>query len=547
MRWSGRSKISLDDQLALLPSGESSKHIRLTTRQMTPPAPTQAASTEADREACLLRLSQYSPDAPGAQVPYSLRLAEAEGWSRLHTLTVIEEYKRFAYLAVFAGHPVTPSEAIDAAWHLHLQYSEEYWTVFCGEGLRAPLRQVPGIGAPDEDDAYAQRYQQTMESYRRVFGVEPPADVWPEPEPAQEHSAPDDQGFVARRPRKAVTPTHVSTTRRIMPFVWPVIGISLLAVTAYAAPDFKVLDYSGPLFLAFYLGLCVIACLSIKSLHRFAYWRRPQGQIGGSMPRDLEPDEAALMTAGAGRMAQVAALSLLDAGAVRVVHPPKRRRDRNTYAVANEQKPPKRHVNAWTWLSQQKQHRSRWLDFQNRLAGDAPEMTDRLRDEGWMWASGAMTGTTLTAWAIALPILWLGAVKVFIGLGRERPVMWLLIEMAVFAIVYWRVTAGLAGVGRAGPTAAAEAAIDVQRQRGQQGGGLSATDLLWMTAFAGTSVLANTAWAGYRVMLGGPGVPVGTGGGSDTSSSCSSGSNGSSSCGSSGCGSSGCGGCSSSS
>jgi len=510
-------------------------------------SPPPAASTEADRAACLLRLNQYSPDAPDAPVPYSKRLAEAEGWSSLHTLTVIEEYKRFAYLAVFAGHPVTPSEAIDAAWHLHLQYSEEYWKVFCGEVLRAPLHHAPGVGAPDEDDAYAQQYQQTLDSYRSMFGMEPPPDVWPQPESAHEDGAVDDQGFVAQRPRRAVTPTRVSTTRRVMRFAWPVIGVSLIAFTMYAAPDLDVLNYSGPRFLAFYLGVCVLACLSIKALHRFAYSRRPQGEAGGGTQRQLEPDEAALMTGGTLRMAQVAALSLLDAGAIRIVHPSKRKRDRNTYVVANAQQPPKRHVNAWTWLTQQKQHRSRWPDFQSRLVDEASDMTDRLRDGGWMWASGSMDGTTLAAWAIALLVLWLGAVKVFVGLSRERPVMWLLIEMAVFAIISWRVTARLIGVGRAGPTVAADAALDVQRQRGQQGGGLSATDLLWMTAFAGTSVLANTAWAGYRGMLGGTGMPISAGGETDTSSSCSSSGNGSSSCGSSGCGSSGCGGCSSSS
>lgn len=509
----------------------------------------RATPTEADREACLLRLNQYSPDAPDAPVPYSHRLAEAEGWSRLHTLTVIEEYKRFAYLAVFAGHPVTPSEAIDAAWHLHLQYSKEYWDVFCAEVLRAPLHHAPGAGMPEEDDTYAQHYQKTLESYRSTFGMEPPPEVWPPPQPTQEDSAPDDQGFVAQRPRKAVAPPpRVSPVRRIMRFAWPVIGVGLVTFTTHAAPDFDVLNYPGPLFLAFYLGVCVLACLSIKTLHRFAYGRRPQGETDGGVPAQLEPDEAALMTGGASRMAQVAALTLLDAGAIRIVHPSKKKRDRNTYVVANELQAPKRHVNAWTWLTQQKQRRSPWPGFQNRLAGEASGMTDRLQGEGWMWASGAMRGTTLAAWAIALLVLWLGVVKVVIGLSRERPVMWLLVEIVVFAIVYWRVTARLIGVGRAGPTAAADAALDIHRQRGQQGGGLSTTDLLWMTAFAGTSVLANTAWAGYRSMMGRSGMPVSSGGsGSDTSSNCSSSSSGSSSCSSSSCGSSGCGGCSSSS
>ncbi|MEK6230809.1 MAG: hypothetical protein N2A42_03075 [Luteolibacter sp.] len=33
------------------------------------------------------------------------------------------EYKRFVALAMLAGHPVTPSEEVDQAWHLHLVYT----------------------------------------------------------------------------------------------------------------------------------------------------------------------------------------------------------------------------------------------------------------------------------------------------------------------------------------------------------------------------------------------------------------------------------------
>jgi len=109
------------------------------------------------------------------------------------------------------------------------------------------------------------------------------------------------------------------------------------------------------------------------------------------------------------------------------------------------------------------------------------------------------------------------------------------------------VTVQLIGVGRAGPTAGASAALDVHRQRSQQApkAGLSTSDLLWLAAFGGTSVLANTAWAGYRPMMGTPAGASSGGSGSDTSSNCSS-SSSSSSCSSSSCGSSGCGGCSSS-
>ncbi|KHK52928.1 hypothetical protein PI87_19355 [Ralstonia sp. A12] len=513
-----------------------------------PASAPQATLTDAERDACLLRLSQYSLDAPDAPMPFSKRLAEAEGWSTLFTLTVIEEYKRFAYLAVHAGHPVTPSEAIDAAWHLHLQYSKDYWTVFCADVLRAPLHHAPGIGAPDEDDTYARHYQQTLDSYRRTFGVEPPPDVWPPP-PEQEDSTPEEYGR-AWRPRNIAPPPPIAPVRRIMPLVWLAIGVGLIAVTTRAAPDVGVLDYPGLRFLAFYLGVCVIACLSIRGLHRFTYTRRPQGVALGSVPRALTPDEAALITGDASRMAQVATLALLDAGAIRIAYPSKKGRDRNIYVVANAEQAPERHVSAWAWLTRQKQHRSPWPSFRDQLINEASDMAARLQGQGWMWTSGSMRATTLAAWAIVLLVLGLGVAKVFVGLTRDRPVMWLLIEMVSFGFAYWWLTAQLAGVGSAGPTATADAALDAYRQRGQQASDASwsKTDLLWMTALGGTSVLVGTAWAGYRSMMGGPGMPVGSGGsGGDTSSSCSSSSGSSSSCSSSSCGSSGCGGCSSSS
>lgn len=70
------------------------------------------------QQALLARLDAYSPDDPNALLPYSRRLAEAEGWPHAHALAVIVEYKRFAFLAQAAGHPVTPSVAVDGAFAL---------------------------------------------------------------------------------------------------------------------------------------------------------------------------------------------------------------------------------------------------------------------------------------------------------------------------------------------------------------------------------------------------------------------------------------------
>ena len=63
---------------------------------------------------------------------------------------MIEDYRRFCYLAVAAGHEVTPSDAVDQAWHLHLIYSCDYWEKSCPLVLRADLHHGPTSGDPVE-------------------------------------------------------------------------------------------------------------------------------------------------------------------------------------------------------------------------------------------------------------------------------------------------------------------------------------------------------------------------------------------------------------
>jgi hypothetical protein len=69
------------------------------------------------------RIQAYEPDDPRAAVPFSARLARDNGWSEEFAERVVAEYRRFAFLAVAAGHPVSPSDAVDQAWHLHLLYT----------------------------------------------------------------------------------------------------------------------------------------------------------------------------------------------------------------------------------------------------------------------------------------------------------------------------------------------------------------------------------------------------------------------------------------
>ncbi len=119
-------------------------------------------------------------DQGGMVFPFSQRLARDNGWSRGYTARVITEYRRFAFLAVVAGHPVTPSDQVDQAWHLHLLYTRSYWQRFCGEVLKTVLHHEPTQGGSEERGKFDGWYQRTQESYGRFFGDEPPDDIWPE-------------------------------------------------------------------------------------------------------------------------------------------------------------------------------------------------------------------------------------------------------------------------------------------------------------------------------------------------------------------------------
>ena len=129
----------------------------------------------------MARLDALSLDDLDAAFPFSRRLARDNGWSHGYALRVIEEYKRFAYLAAALDREVTPSDEVDQAWHLHLCYTRHYWGPFA-EALGRPLHHGPTAGGATEDARYADNYDATRAAYEREFGESPPDDIWPAPE-----------------------------------------------------------------------------------------------------------------------------------------------------------------------------------------------------------------------------------------------------------------------------------------------------------------------------------------------------------------------------
>ena len=104
------------------------------------------------------RIQAFSLDKQDAQLSFSKRLARDNCWSVQYATQAIEEYKKFAFLAVAADHPVTPSDQVDQVWHLHLTYTRSYWEEFCSEVLQTPLHHDPTLGGQAENQKFKDWY-----------------------------------------------------------------------------------------------------------------------------------------------------------------------------------------------------------------------------------------------------------------------------------------------------------------------------------------------------------------------------------------------------
>lgn len=127
------------------------------------------------------RLQDLAFDDLDAALPFTARLAHDNGWSLGFARRAVEEYRRFAYLAMIGGREATPSDEVDQVWHLHLAYTRHYWGAFA-DALGGPLHHGPTKGGAAERARYFDAYAATLALYAEEFGAAPPKDLWPAPE-----------------------------------------------------------------------------------------------------------------------------------------------------------------------------------------------------------------------------------------------------------------------------------------------------------------------------------------------------------------------------
>ncbi|OQP53714.1 glycine-rich domain-containing protein [Niastella populi] len=126
-------------------------------------------------------IQQFPLDDPNAEINFSRKLSAKQRWSPSYTAQVIEEYRKFLFLCCISPNGASPSQAVDEAWHLHLTYTQSYWTDLCKNTLKKDVHHHPSRGGDEEDHKHRDWYAETLSLYQSVFESPPPEDIWPPP------------------------------------------------------------------------------------------------------------------------------------------------------------------------------------------------------------------------------------------------------------------------------------------------------------------------------------------------------------------------------
>lgn len=264
------------------------------------------------------RIQAFALDRPDSQLSFSQRLAKDNGWSSGYTQRVIEEYKKFVFLAVAAGHPVTPSDQIDQVWHLHLTYTRLYWQEFCPKILQTTLHHEPTRGGSSEQLKFGSWYSKTLESYEQFFGHIPPIDIWPKP---KDRFGRDlhfirintQQSWVLSKPNFTVSVKPQLRKIGIFPFL---VFLSLMITSCQIISQIpNPMNFTGPKFLTFYIFLGVMG-IALAAWLRFSLCLV---STNTKQQPDLNSYEIAFLAGGNHRLIMAAITSLVKQGYVEVL------------------------------------------------------------------------------------------------------------------------------------------------------------------------------------------------------------------------------------
>jgi uncharacterized protein (TIGR04222 family) len=374
------------------------------------------------------RLMAFDIDGPNAvALPFAARLARENGWSRVYAERVVNEYKRYIFLAVTAGRPMTPSEEVDQAWHLHLAYSKSYWTQMCGNLLKTPLHHNPTEGGSNEHDKHLRQYDDTLRQYRETFGKDAPVDIWPD---AATRFGPKAEGV------RVVTHDHWVIPKR------PVFRAGLAAAAAVAmtvsvgcAGGMNPFELEGMKYLGFLIPT-MIAAIVLGNI----YWMFVRGQNpdANADEPDLTWEQAAYLAGQKNRLATAAITRLVDRQYAALDGANTDRLIRKSGAGEPDSPVERAILKALPLDRSDKGSLSRLAD---KAEGAFAEEIHRLEEVGYLLTKAkAKSVAILGASPLILVILTLGLPRLVLGIQNGKPAIFLIITLIAASVIAFMMT-----------------------------------------------------------------------------------------------------------
>ncbi len=363
------------------------------------------------------RISKFQLDDPDAEFQFSARLARENGWSRAFALNVVEEYRRFVFLAMVAGHPVTPSDEVDQAWHLHLTCTRSYWDEFCGEVLGSPLHHDPTRGGGREKAKYHDWYAKTLASYREYFGEEPPPDIWPP------HVIRFGEAAYFRRVNAA---RHWIIPRLQFPRNAFATGLPAIVALLSAGCGFATLsvifpfNLAGSEFLGFFFPAALTGIVLAFVIRAVLRWE--ESDTEGKRLDD--PYAVATLVGGGDRAIAAALVSLVQKNSVESGSV------KRCGNVPKEAHPLERAIF-------EKVPENGSVDIpglKNAVAGPIGILEEHLRENGWYLSKSKINRANLIAFGVAAIMPVIGIARVIQGMAKEKPVGFILAGTLVFGV-----------------------------------------------------------------------------------------------------------------
>jgi uncharacterized protein (TIGR04222 family) len=469
------------------------------------------------------RVEQFQLDSPESVIPFSARLCRENNWPKAYTERAIAEYKRFAFLAMVAGHPVSPSETVDQAWHLHLTYSENYWKVFCPEVLCHALHHHPSKGGPTEKSRFDDWYAQTLASYKEIFEEAPPGDIWPAPEVRRQQT----HDFIrVDRKRNWIIPKPCLRISRKFLAQLGLPTIALVCSGAMVSGGANVFDWRGPKFIEFYVIL--LACCLGAGLWLRKLLRRPLAVEPLKVP-ELDGYTTAYLNGGKVLTVNTAIANLVRQNALRV----DARNKRLTSLVPEPQFG--HELERLVYDSAASTDGTTIAEVRSSAKAFVGQISEGLKARGLVVADSAARKAIVLPLLVALVALLVGIIKISIGLSRGKPVGFLVglcLVTLLFALVAFARRPLRSRYGDAVLKQLQERHIG-PRSLGKNMAAIPSAEFATVVGLFGLTALAGTEFADLRRSLQ---PPAGDGGGcgGDCGGGCGGG------CG--GCGG-GCGGC----